>query len=176
MDSEAQVKPNPPGFEASLAGNIAGRKSLKIQVSFRPLPVLQTKWALKPSIPATSWYPWFLKSTTIRGGPTPFSFLFFELPALISHNPFWISPWPNYIISSLDCSLHFDIHFVVIGDGGRRCRRRWERKRWREGERGGRRWLWAKRLFCPWFFSQMSVIYVILIENLTEVPFWVDWG
>ena len=128
MASEAQGKPNPPGFEAPLAGKLPGRKSLKIQ-DFVPAtsgPPNQVGFeALDPSnfvVPLV-----FKIDNRTRRTDAVFVWVF-ELPTSISHNLFWILHWCSYIISSLGCALRVDIHFVAIGDSLRRLRWRGERE------------------------------------------------
>ena len=183
MASEAQGKPNPPSFEASLAGKLPGRKSLKslkIQ-AFVPAtsgPPNQVGFeALDPSnvvVPLV-----FKIDNRTRRTDAVFVFIF-ELPASISHNLFWILHWCSYIISSLGCALRVDIHFVAIGDSWRRRRRRGERERWR-GEREER--MMGKKTFLPlscfpfeWHVCNLTKLPSILTEKLTGVPFWqTEW-
>ena len=152
MASEAQGKPNPPCFEAPLAGKLHGRKSLKIQ-DFVPAtsdPPNQVGFeALDPSnlvVPLV-----FKMDNRTRRTDAVFV-LIFKLPASISHNLLWISHWCSYIISSLGCTLRVDIHFVAIGDSWRRRRRRGERElAGREkGEDDGQKDFFALELFPIW--------------------------
>ena len=134
MASEAQGKPNPPGFEAPLAGKLPGRKSLKIQVSFPATSGPPNQVGFEALDPSNVVVPLVFKIDNRTRRTDAVFVLVFEIPASISHNLFWILHWCSYIISSLGCALRVDIHFVAIGDSWRRRRRRGERERWR-GER-----------------------------------------
>lgn len=84
--SEAQGKPNPPGFEAPLAGNLPDRKSLKIQAFVPATSGPPNQLGFEALDPSNVVVPLVFKIDNRMRRTNAVFVLIFELPASISHN------------------------------------------------------------------------------------------